>query len=160
MIDAQIGHEKTLTTILPSLTGSNFLYGMGMIDMGMALSYDQLVIDAEIVRMVRRTMQGIAVNDATIALEVIKSVGAGGNYLIEEHTVEHMRRESSRAKLIDRNMRAKWKEKGSKNMQQRAREESLRILENYNPIPLSNEASTKIREIITNAEKEFAANNS
>ena len=32
--------------MLPALTGSNVIYGMGMMEMGMTMSYEQLLCDA------------------------------------------------------------------------------------------------------------------
>ena len=66
--------------MLPALTGSNVIYGMGMMEMGMTMSYEQLLTDAEIVRMTRRILQGIPVNPDTMALDVIKAVGPANNY--------------------------------------------------------------------------------
>ena len=39
-----------MTNMLPALTGSNVIYGMGMMEMGMTMSYEQLLTDAEICR--------------------------------------------------------------------------------------------------------------
>ena len=155
MIDAQIGHEKTLTAMLPALTGSNTIYGMGMLEMGMTMSYEQLLIDAEIVRMIRRIMQGIAVDRSTLALDVITSVGPGGTYLGQRHTMQYMRRESSQAKLIDRRMYENWARSGKKDMAERAHEEALKILENHKPTPLTENAAGEIRAIIEEAEYEI-----
>jgi len=41
-LDGQTAHEKTLTALLPALAGANLIYGLGMIEMGMTLSYAQL----------------------------------------------------------------------------------------------------------------------
>jgi trimethylamine--corrinoid protein Co-methyltransferase len=144
-----------MTAMLPALTGSNIIYGMGMLEMGMTMSYEQLLIDQEIVRMIRRILGGIAVNKETIALDVIKKVGASGNYLAELHTLKNMRKESSQAKLIDRKMRSGWEKDGSKDMAERAREEARSILENYKPLPLPEDAAQKIRSIIEEAEDEL-----
>jgi trimethylamine--corrinoid protein Co-methyltransferase len=38
-----------------------------MLDSGLIFSYAQLVIDNDIFKMVRKVMQGIAVNDETLA---------------------------------------------------------------------------------------------
>ena len=75
---------------------------MGMLEMGMTMSYEQLLIDQEIVKMIRRILQGIAVNKDTIALDVIKKVGPAGNYLGERHTLKYMRQELSTTTLINR----------------------------------------------------------
>ena len=84
-----------MTNMLPALTGSNVIYGMGMMEMGMTMSYEQLLTDAEIVRMTRRILQGIPVNKDTMAVDVIKAVGPANNYLAQKHT------RATRAKAID-----------------------------------------------------------
>ena len=45
MTDAQSGHEKTLTGLLPALAGANLIYGLGMLESGVTLDYGQLVMD-------------------------------------------------------------------------------------------------------------------
>jgi trimethylamine---corrinoid protein Co-methyltransferase len=159
LIDAQIGHEKTLTAILPALSGSNIIYGMGMLEMGMTMSYEQLLIDAEIVRMIRRIMQGIAVDSSTLALDVITAVGPGGTYLGQRHTMQHMRKESSQTKLIDRSMYEGWVKSGEKDMAERAHEEALQIIRNHKPEPLPEDVSKEIRSIIEEAEYEIGIRN-
>lgn len=143
-----------MTAMLPAITGSNMIYGMGMLEMGMTMSYGQLLVDAEIVRMIRRIIQGIAVDASTLALDVITAVGPGGTYLNQRHTMQHMRKESSQAKLIDRKMYDHWTRDGAKDMAQRANEEALKILENHKPVPLPEEAAKEIRAIIEEAEYE------
>lgn len=131
------------------------IYGMGMLEMGMTMSYGQLLIDAEIIRMIRRILQGIAVDKSTLALDVITSVGPGGTYLGQRHTMQHMRRESSQTKLIDRRMYENWERSGKKDMAERANEEALEILKNHRPIPLPESAAKEIRAIIEEAEYEL-----
>ena len=77
------------------MAGSNLIYGMGMMEMGMTMSYEQLLCDAEIARMSRRLEYGIPVNKDTLALDVIKEVGPANNYLATRHTLKYMRKELS-----------------------------------------------------------------
>jgi len=144
-----------MTAMLPAIAGSSIIYGMGLLDMGIVFSYAQLLIDREFVRMVKRVMQGIAVNKDTLATEVIKSVGAGGNYLGEKHTRTHMRNEQSTPTLIDRCSAEKWESTGSKTMLMKAEEEALKILETHVPVPLPQEVSQKLRQTIISAEEEL-----
>ena len=155
MIDAQIGHEKTITSMLPALSGANFIYGMGMLEMGMVMSYEQLLIDAEIVRMTKRVLQGISVNDVTLAVDLIKKIGPAGTYLPERHTLQNMRRESSEAKLIDRHMYDSWLKKGGKDMAERANEKAREIYENHKPEPLPENIKKAIHAIVEEAEEEY-----
>lgn len=150
-MDAQIGHEKTLTGLIPSLAKTSLIYGMGMLDMGMAVSYEQLLMDAEFVRMFKRAEQGIEVNEDTLALEVIAAVGPAGNYLGQKHTLRHMRKEISTAKLIDRKSYSLWEKEGSMDIVQRANKEAKRIFTEYEPERLSPEIQKKMDAIIETA---------
>ncbi len=133
------------------------IYGMGMLELGITFDLTQLVIDNEIARMVRVAIKGIEVNDETIALEAIKQVGPGGNFLSAEHTLKHMK-EQSHSKLIDRKMRESWESSGSKDMVERAHEELLSILKNHKPEPLPAETLSSLRSIVKNAEGELKEN--
>lgn len=132
------------------------IYGMGMLEMGMTMSYEQLLIDQEIVRMIRRILQGIAVNKETIALDVIKKVGPAGNYLGERHTLKYMRQELSTTRLFNRKMRDNWERSGGKDIAAVAREEAIEILKTYQPTPLPEEVRKKIRAIVEEGEEEAA----
>ena len=131
------------------------IYGLGMIDLGMTLDFAQLVVDNEIAKMVRRILMGIPVNDETLAVDVIRSVGSGGHFLLEEHTLTHMKTVQSQTKLFDRNTRQSWREKGAKDLADRALEEAKFILENHRPKPIPDSTAHTLREIIEDAEKEW-----
>ncbi len=154
MCDAQSGHEKTLTGLLPALAGANLIYGLGMIEMGMTIDYGQLVMDNEFARMIKHTLQGIPVNDETLAVDVIREVGIGKDFLSHETTFNHMRSQSQ-PELIDRRTREDWVADGSKSLHQRALEKAKHILETHVPDPLSQEAITTIRSIVEDAEAEL-----
>lgn len=140
--------------MLPAITGSNVIYGMGMLEMGMTMSYEQLLMDQEFVKMTRRILQGIPVNKDTLALDVIKAVGPAGNYLAQKHTMKYMRSELSTTNLINRRMRENWEKHGSKTMDQVANEQAVEILENYKVKPLPDDVRKKIHDIVVEGEEE------
>ena len=152
-MDQQLGHEKTITGLLPVLAGTDFIYGPGMIDMGMAVSFEQFLMDAEYIRMFKRTMKPVPTDEDALAVEVIKAVGPAGNYLSQRHTLKHMRDEISVADLIDRRMRESWENDGSKDMPQRARERAKEIFANHHPEPLPDDVWQKILDIIDRERK-------
>ena len=49
------------------------------------------MVDDELCAFVERFCQGIAVNDDTLAMNIISEVGAGGDFLGHQHTVRHCR---------------------------------------------------------------------
>jgi trimethylamine--corrinoid protein Co-methyltransferase len=155
--DAQAGHEKTITSLLPALAGANLIYGMGMLELGVTFSFAQLVIDNEIAGMVKRVVQGVDVSDATMAVELIKEVGAGKDFLAKKHTRQYMGPEQSKVKLIDRRMRGAWEKRGGKDLAEAAAEKARHILDNHKPVPLSDDVLAKLRKIVEDAEAEEAA---
>ncbi len=130
------------------------IYGLGMLELGMTFDYAQLLIDNEIARMVKKSVGGINVNSEELAVNVIEQVGAGGEFVSNEHTYRHFR-EQSQNRLIDRKMRDSWLADGAKDMTERAYDEAKHILENYKPDPLVSGAAETMRIIVEEAEKEY-----
>ena len=136
------------------MAGANLIYGLGMIEMGMTIDYGQLVMDNEFARMIKYTVQGIAVTDESLAVDVMHEVGVGKDFLSHDHTIKHMRTQSQ-PKLIDRRTREDWDAGGKTDLYQRALEEARYILENHKPDPLPDEVLTTIRSIVEEAEAEL-----
>ena len=106
-----------------------------------------VVMVDEIAGMIRRLMRGITVNEETLARDVIREVGPGGNFLGEEHTVRHFREEHWFPTLLDRNNYTEWRAAGAKTMGQRVSEKVRHILETHRPDPLPEDVRTRLREI-------------
>jgi len=141
VVDAQSGHEKTLTGLLPALAGANLIYGLGMIESGMTFDFGQLV-------------GGIPVSDETLAIDVIGEVGPFGDFLSHDHTMAHMRAQSQPA-LIDRRIREEWKAAGSTSLHDRALEKARQILATHVPAPLPDGVADELAAIIRDAEREL-----
>jgi trimethylamine--corrinoid protein Co-methyltransferase len=150
--DAQTGHEKTLTAMLPALAGANLIYGMGMLEMGQVLSFSQMVMDNEFAAMIKRSIRGIEVNDELMAVDLIKQVGIGGNFLGEKHTMEHIVGEQVQADLIDRRMRGGWEKRGAKDLHESSVERARKILETHQPKQLEGGLAEELIKIAKSAE--------
>lgn len=125
-----------------------------MIEMGMTFDFGQLVLDNEVARMVKHTVNGIPVNDETLAVDVIKEIGIGKDFLSHDSTYRHMR--SLSAPLIfDRKMREDWEQAGRTDIYAKATEKAREILETHQPEPLSEDVRQKIRLIVEKAEAEL-----
>jgi trimethylamine--corrinoid protein Co-methyltransferase len=70
--------------------------------------------------MVMRAVEGIRVDDETLAYDLIKQVGPGGNFVTAKHTRRFMRKEHYQPELSDRSNREEWEAAGSKAAWQRA----------------------------------------
>ncbi len=136
------------------MAGANLIYGLGMIEMGMTIDYGQLVLDNEFAKMIKFLLNGIPVNDDTLAVDVIQEVGIGKDFLSHDHTFKHMRSQSQPV-LIDRNMREDWEASGSTDIYQRAQDKARHILETHKPDPLPDGVLAKLRSIVEEAEEEL-----
>ena len=154
MVDAQSGHEKTITSMLPALAGANVIYGLGMLEMGITFDLAQLVLDHEIAAMILHSLDGIVVNDETLSVDVIREMGIGKDYMSHESTYNHMKSQSP-AQLIDRKMREDWEMAGGTDAYQRAHEKMIEMLETYEPPPLPATVLDTIQSIVGDAEKEL-----
>jgi trimethylamine--corrinoid protein Co-methyltransferase len=150
--DAQAGHEKTLTAMLPALAGANLIYGMGMLEMGQVLSFSQMVMDNEFAAMIKRSIRGIEVNDELMAVDLIKQVGIGGNFLGQKHTMEHIIGEQVQADLIDRRMRGGWEKRGGRDLHQSSVERAKEILKTHQPKQLEGDLAEELVKIAKSAE--------
>jgi trimethylamine--corrinoid protein Co-methyltransferase len=146
--DIQAGIEKAHSTIMTALAGSNFIHhAAGMLEDMSTVAYEQFVIDNEIIGMTMRALEGIDVNDETLAVDVIDSVGPGGHFLLEDHTVEHLRSEYYFPSLVmNRQGRDQWVEEGSHDARARARYIAQGILAEHKPTPLPEEVDSWIHE--------------
>jgi trimethylamine---corrinoid protein Co-methyltransferase len=111
--DIQSGFEKGVSCLMVASAGGDYVHlAAGMLDSGNSISYEQFIIDNEILGMVHRLLKGVDVNEGTLAVETINAVGPGGNYVMETHTVEHMFDQFFYPKHAIRMNFDRWEEQG------------------------------------------------
>jgi trimethylamine--corrinoid protein Co-methyltransferase len=133
VLDAQSGYESAITNMLCALAGANFIHdAAGLMEFALTVCYEKYVIDNEILGMVMRAVEGIKVNDDTLAFDLIKEVGPGGNFVTAKHTRRFMRSEHYQPLLSDRDSREDWGAKGRKTTWKRAAEKAKEILSQHN----------------------------
>ena len=151
--DSQAAYESALTATVSALSGANFIYGAGCLESGLTFDFAKLLMDSELINNIYKVLKGIEINKTTLALDLIREVGPGGEFLTRQHTFNHMRQMSS-SSLFDRRNREKWMQTtGGKDLTSRAYEETLRILKTHKAFELPNGADEAMKDII----KEYEA---
>lgn len=107
----QAGVDNSLSTFMASVAMSDMLLGVGLLHGSRIWSYAQMMMDCEIFDIVHKMMEGIVVNEDTLALEAIHKVGPHGNFLTQKHTRNHMR-EIWIPNFMDRRPYEVWRESG------------------------------------------------
>jgi trimethylamine--corrinoid protein Co-methyltransferase len=128
--DIQAGFEKSLTNLMVALAGADFIHlAAGMLDSGNSISYEQYIVDNELIGMIKRILKGIKVNEASLGFDTIKNVGPGGCYITEAHTLEHMMDEFFYPDCSVRLNYDVWKERGKPDMLSHAMDKTKEILQ-------------------------------
>ncbi len=154
--DEQAGYERMANMLLPALAGAHGITSLGNLESYLTVSPAQLVIDNEIAGMILRGQSGIEFNDDTLAVDVIRRVGPGGHFLTEKHSLQHIK-ELYIPELADRKTRGEWRDAGSKDILQRAKEKAKKILETHKPEPLEKEVQEELSKIVREAERKARA---
>ena len=149
--DAEAAAESMETLLLVGLAGMTMCQSLGTLAFGMYGSPEMAVICDEMVHMTRRILAGFEVNDETLALDVIRAAGYGGNFLKMKHTAQWFRREMFFPALFRRQTSDEWVKAGSKSIEQVAHEKVLDILAKSKPVELLPGADAELERALHRA---------
>ena len=149
-VDQQASAEASLSLFFETLTGSDLIHDLGYLESGLMFSFSQLAICDEIIDWIKAFTKDIAVNEETLALDVITEVGPKGNYLKTEHTLKHFR-ERWYPNLFERNTYESWLANGGKTLAERASDKVDRILSEYESEPLPSKIKEKLQDLVQKA---------
>ncbi len=154
VVDTQVGYETGILNLFSALSGSDVIIECTSASLeNTATSFpEQAVIGNEICSFINRILQGIEVNPDTLAVDVIREAGLGGEYLTHNHTMEHFRAEQWDAQLGNRLTMEPWEKDGAMDIRAKAREKLKTILATHQPKPLEPEVQKKLQQIVDEAE--------
>lgn len=152
VFDEQAAIEGALGIAFAALSGINFVHGLGFLESALTGSLEMLVVQDEVVGMIKRVAQGMEVSEETLAIDLIDQLGPGGHFLDTDHTLRHFR-ENWYPTLMDRLDYSNWQDTGRKTLRERANEKVRSILENHRPPSLSDETRARIRGVVRRAEE-------
>jgi trimethylamine--corrinoid protein Co-methyltransferase len=119
LLDEQAIMEASLDLFWAALRGGNMIHDIGYMESGLTGSLELVVICDEIISWLKASMEGLEINEETLALDVIHEHALRGDFLGAEHTVRHVR-EGWQPNLIDRRNYEQWKASGGISMRERA----------------------------------------
>jgi trimethylamine--corrinoid protein Co-methyltransferase len=154
VLNLQAAYEHTQGVLFAALSGADLVASgiQSIIDSNFTALYEVPIIFNEIWEMVYRIIQGVEVNSDTLAVNVIREVGPGGNYLTHRHTRQFVKKEYWRPKIGTRLRREEWERMGARDIREVAREEARKILATHRPIPLDQDVQNKLQQIVDEVE--------
>lgn len=148
----QSAMQKLLTSLPLVLAGVDVIQGIGLIESSMTLSYEHMLIDAEICELANRIRRGIEVSEDKKLFEDIKSVAQEGHYLKQKSTRSLFRSDEYYASnLLDNGSYEEWISLGSPNMFSEANKKAKKILESEPICPLEKNVEKILKEIMEEA---------
>ena len=153
-LDMQAGYETMMTLLIAVLSGADYVIGSaGGMETALTASYAKLIIDDDMINMIGRISEGVEVNDNTLALDLIKTIGPKGQFLTEKHTIDYMKKEIKLAGLASREKFDEWEKSGAKRIEVRAAEKCKIILDEHQPEPLPGAIEKELEDFVKSIEK-------
>ena len=136
------------------MSGANSIYGSGMLELGQTFSMEQLVMDNEIIAMNNKVLQGLPVTDETLAVDAIKEVGVGRDFLGHPSTMEHFENASDPT-ILNRMMLNEWINSGSKNAIEVAHDIVEDVMANHVVKPIEENKLKAMEAVVKKADEAF-----
>jgi len=127
-----------------------------MLELGMSMSLEQLILDSEYNSMNRIAAKGVEISKKKLAIDAIEDIGAGRDFLGHMDTLEYMD-DLSHTDLLNRDMLETWRAAGAKNIVEVAHERAVDIMKcRPQRTPLTSSERADIDKIIKRADKKVA----
>jgi trimethylamine--corrinoid protein Co-methyltransferase len=152
--DAQMGYERASHFLGLAYAGCDIIHvATGNLEQMRLASYEQCVMDNEILGACFRIVEGVQINEDTLGVDAIRQVGHGGNYVGHEHTLRHLRRERWYPRLTSRDSWETWEAKGARDMREAAKEEARRLLREHHPQYVTEEQAKELDRLARAGQK-------
>jgi trimethylamine--corrinoid protein Co-methyltransferase len=151
VMDAQAGAEAMFSIITALLSRANLIHDVGYLEYGSTSSLEMVVMANDLIAMSRFFVDGIPVNEDTLALDVIEKVAKGGPgfmFLTEDHTLKHFKQAQFLPRLLDRSRYDAWEQSGSMDIYKRCNLEAKKKLSTHQVAPKPDEVLKGIAQIL------------
>ncbi len=149
LLDAQSGFDKGISLCFQMLGGVDVIHdAAGLLGSAMVMNLEQIVMDHEYIRMIAHGLRGIEVSPDTLAVDLIREKGPGGNFLTEEHTFAHFKQELFLSDILPQASPLEGPVDETRGMRELALKKARGILETHHPAPLPRDADKRMRTIL------------
>lgn len=147
VIDGQAAADTQFSVLVALLAKTNLNHDVGYLEAGLTNSPEMMVLADEIISMTRPFVEGVRIDENTLALDAIQDLGPGGQFMTHKHTMTHWR-ELWVPQLFDRQRLDRWEAKGSKDLNALLREKTVAIMDSHKVAPLPDSVEREIEVIL------------
>ncbi|HEY84826.1 MAG TPA: trimethylamine methyltransferase family protein [Chloroflexi bacterium] len=156
--DAQAGYESASSMWPAVQAGANFiLHAAGWLEGGLISGYEKLILDAEMLGMMSKYVQGIGLTEEDFAWDAFAEVGPGNHFLGSAHTARHYETALYHHKVFNTDNYEKWQEEGSEDTYQQANKIWKQMLQDYETPTLDEAIVEELNAFVAHRRAEIRA---
>jgi trimethylamine--corrinoid protein Co-methyltransferase len=144
--------KESTAGLVSALVGAEISAGLGGLAGASLFCPENLVLDCDLFDSFSVLARGLEVNAETLSLETVRNVGPRGNYLMEDHTLRHMRTLPYSELVVKSSRRG---EGSPEEIIFAAREQVQWVLDHHEPVPLESEVQGELDRILAAADREI-----
>jgi trimethylamine--corrinoid protein Co-methyltransferase len=130
--DGQAMWQSMMSMMSAIQGGANYvLHSAGFLDGLLSMSYEKVVMDTDICGALHSYLDGMTVNEDTLAFEALNELGPGQHLFSTQHTLRHYETAYWDSALDDNQPWETWDEQGGIDYAQRANTRWKKILREY-----------------------------
>ena len=136
-VDFQAAYESQMAIWGAVMGGAHLVnHAAGWMHGGLTASFEKLILDAEMLRMMDAYLEPMPVDDAALALDAIREVGPGGHYFGAAHTMTRYETAFYAPLVSNWDNHETWLERGSVDAAARAEACCRALLDSHEEPPL------------------------
>jgi len=144
-----------MTTLNSALAGATILTNHGMCQTFKRFSPLQLIVDNEIVGMVKAMKKGCTVDEESLDFEEILNIGETESFVGKDHNLRHFR-EVYRARIFNTVTKEQWEAAGAKDLFDKARDVYSDFKKKFRPRSLPEDVRREKEKIVVRANEDLA----
>jgi len=150
--DGRAVAEKALGGLMSIMAGMDIAYGLGRLGGASLASPAQLIIDNQLIALLKEYVGGVQVDDDHLAVEEIVAAGIGGSFVHSKHTLRHCR-DYVEPGLFRFQLQQTWEAEGEKDLYERAVDEYRRLKTEAKPVDLPDDVRRDMDAVVARADK-------
>ena len=155
--DGQAMMEGTMSMLSAIHSGANFiLHAAGFLDGLLSMSYEKFMLDADMCGMLHTYLDGIVIDDNSLALDAFEELGPGNHFLGCNHTLANYKGAFWESTQSDNEPYEKWEAAGGTASPERANKAWKKTLADYEAPPLDQATDEALLAFITKRKADMA----
>jgi trimethylamine--corrinoid protein Co-methyltransferase len=147
--DGQAMNESTISMLSAIHCGANFiLHSAGFLDGLLSMSYEKFVMDTDFCGALHSYVDGIVVDDNSLALDAFREVGPGNHFFGCAHTMANYQTAFWDSAIADNEPYEKWTEQGSTDAATRANRRWKKLLAEFEAPVLDEAKDEELKDFV------------